>query len=132
MYKLRTYPEFELQKQVCKYLSLQYRDILFLSDTIAILMLTGAQKGRNGSIQKKGFHCPDLLILEPRKGYSGLMIELKVKSPYKKDGSLRKDEHLENQQKSIDKLQEKGYKSLFSWSLNQTKEIIDNYLAPTP
>jgi len=128
LYKLRTYPEFELQKQVCRYITAQYPKVLFLSDTIASLRLTGAQKGRNAAIQKKGFHCPDLLILEPRKGYSGLLIELKVKSPFKKDGSLRKDDHLEDQHKSIVQLNEKGYKALFSWNFEMTKEIIDEYL----
>src|SRR5690606_40537563 len=109
-------------------LTAQYPQVLFLSDTIASLRLTGAQKGRNAAIQKKGFHCPDLLILEPRKGYAGLLIELKVKSPFKKDGSLRKDDHLEDQHKSITQLNEKGYKALFSWNFEMTKEIIDEYL----
>lgn len=127
-YKLRSYLEFELQKQVCRYLSAQYPKTLFLSDTIASLLLTGPQKGRNKAIQKQGFHCPDLLILEPKKGYFGLFIELKVTTPYKKDGSLKKDEHLKDQERSINELNEKGYKALFSWDFEMTKEIIDQYL----
>lgn len=129
MYKLRTYPEFELQKQVCAYLSMQYSDVLYLSDTIASLRLTGPQKGRNSTIQRKGFHCPDLLVLEPRKGYAGLMIELKVKSPFKKNGDLRKDDHLESQAKSMEQLRDKGYYAVFAWDFNMAKNIIDRYLS---
>ena len=128
MYKLRTYREFELQKQVCKYLSAQYPKTLFLSDTIASLRLTGAQQGRNGAIQKKGFHCPDLLILEPQKGYHGLFIELKVETPYKKDGTLKKSDHLKGQEESMQTLREKGYFAVFAWEFEKIKEIIDWYL----
>lgn len=94
-------PEFELQKSICKWLDLQYPNILYLSDTIASVKLTMPQQQRNKSIQKKGFKCPDLLILQPNDIYHGLFIELKVKSPYKKDGTLFKDEHLEEQQKQL-------------------------------
>ena len=123
-------PEFELQSAVCRYLSYQYGEILFLSDTIASLKLTPAQASRNKKIQKSGFSCPDLLILEPRNGYSGLFIELKVETPFKKDGQIKasKDDHLKNQLEAINKLKEKGYMAVFSWNFYMTKDIIDNYL----
>ena len=123
-------PEFELQSAVCRYLSYQYGEILFLSDTIASLKLTHAQASRNKKIQKSGFSCPDLLILEPRNGYSGLFIELKVETPFKKDGQIKasKDDHLKNQLEAINKLKEKGYMAVFSWNFDMTKDIIDNYL----
>jgi hypothetical protein len=123
-------PEFELQSAICRYLSYEYKDVLFLSDTIASLKLTPAQASRNKKIQKFGFSCPDLLILEPRNGYCGLFIELKVETPFKKNGEIKasKDDHLENQLQAIEKLNQKGYKALFSWGFDMTKEIIDNYL----
>lgn len=123
-------PEFELQVAVCKYLSYNYSEILFLSDTIASLKLTPAQANRNKKIQKFGFSCPDLLILEPRNGYCGLFIELKVESPFKKNGEIKasKDDHLKNQLEAINKLNEKGFKAVFSWSFDMTKQIIDDYL----
>ena len=123
-------PEFELQSAICRYLSYEYKDVLFLSDTIASLKLTPAQASRNKKIQKFGFSCPDLLILEPRNGYNGLFIELKVETPFKKNGEIKasKDDHLENQLQAIEKLNQKGYKALFSWGFDMTKEIIDNYL----
>ena len=124
-----THPEFELQKSVCKYLDLQYPDVLYLSDTIANLKLTIPQKVRNKSIQKADFHCPDLLILEPQKGFHGLFIELKVKDIYKKNSTeLLKNEHVENQQKSINQLNKKDYKSCFCIGFEQAKTMIDIYM----
>jgi len=123
-------PEFILQSSICRYLSYQYQDILYLSDTIASLKLTPAQATRNKKIQKSGFSCPDLLILEPRNGYSGLFIELKVETPLKKDGQIKasKDDNLKNQLEAINKLKEKCYVACFSWNFDMTKDIIDNYL----
>lgn len=120
-------PEFELQKAVCRYLDVQYSSALYLSDTIASIKLTLGQQARNKAIQKNGFKCPDLLILEPRHGFHGLFIELKVKNPFKKNGELRKDVHLEGQMATIQDLQKKGYYACFSTGFEQTKEIIDEY-----
>lgn len=122
--------EYDLQVAVCRYLSYQFPDVLFTSDTIANLKLTPIQAGRNKKIQKFGFSSPDLLILEPRNGFSGLFIELKLETPFKNNGEIKasKKNHLENQLKAINTLKSKGYSAFFSWSFDMTKEIIDNYL----
>lgn len=123
-------PEFKLQKIICHWLNIQYSDILYLSDTVASVSLTVPQQNRNKLVQKNNFHCPDLLILEPNKYYKGLFIELKVKTPFKKDGvTLLKNEHIENQQKTINELNSKGYYACFSWSLEMTMKIINQYMA---
>lgn len=126
--------EFDLQKAVCRYLDAQYPEVFYLSDTIASLHLTIPQKVRNSSIQKKGFHCPDLLILKPNKNYHGLFIELKIECPYKKNGEIKasKDDHLKNQRATIMQLNKLGYYALFAWEFYQIKEIIDNYLNDKP
>lgn len=124
---MKNQPEFILQKQICKWLDLQFPKVLYLSDTIASVKLTIPQQQRNKQIQKEGFKCPDLLILEPNNIYHGLFIELKVKSPYKKDGSLYKNKHLKTQQKTIKDLTQKGYYSCFSWGFEMTKNIITEY-----
>lgn len=121
-------PEYHLQKMVCDYLRLQYPEVLFLSDTVASVKLTAIQGARNKAIQNQGFKTPDLIILEPRGGYAGLFIELKVESPFKKDGTFKKDEHLEGQLKSINDLKRKGYYASFSWGFEMTKAMIDNYM----
>lgn len=123
--------EYQLQKAVCQYLDLQFPEVMYLSDTVAQVKLTMPQAARNKAIQKEGFKCPDLLILEPRNGWHGLFIELKTKSPFKKDGNLYENEHLKGQAKTIGKLTEKGYLACFSWSFQQTKKIIDDYLGNT-
>jgi len=107
---------------------MRYPDVLFLSDTIGNVKLTMLQAARNKAIQKYGFACPDLLILQPNKEYKGLFIELKIKSPFKKDGTLLKNEHLEEQQKAIDKLNLIGYKALFAWDIVSICKLIDSYL----
>jgi hypothetical protein len=122
------HPEYHLQKQVCAYLNLQYPKVMFLSDSVAFVKLSMPQAVRNKQIQKSGFKCPDLIILEPKGKYHGLFIELKVKSPFKKDGSILKNEHLEGQQKTISDLQEKGYFAVFCTGFNEAKETIDFYM----
>jgi hypothetical protein len=122
--------EYNLQKQVCQYLNYQYPNVFFLSDTIANLKLSIPQQVRNNAIQKKNFHCPDLLILEPNNTYNGLFIELKTATPYKLNGEIKASskDHLLNQQKTILKLNEKGYKSFFAWDFETIIKEIDNYL----
>ena len=68
------------------------------------------------------------MLFAPTKLYRGLFIELKVKSPYKVNGELLKSDHLEKQQLSLDKLTKYGYCAVFSWGLDETKLLIDNYL----
>jgi hypothetical protein len=122
--------EYELQKSVARYLSYQYPDVDFLTDTVASVKLTERQAGRNKLVQKKGFKCPDLLILEPRNSYCGLLIELKTETPFKKDGTIKasQNDHLKRQHESLLKLSSKGYRAEFSWSFDMTKKIIDEYL----
>ena len=122
--------EYELQKAVARYLSYQYVDVEFMSDTIASIKLTERQAGRNKLIQKNGFKCPDILILEPRNGFCGLFIELKIETPFKKDGTIKASskDHLKLQHECLQKLTLKGYKSEFSWNFDMTKQIIDEYL----
>lgn len=123
------HPEYIFQKQVCTYIRWKYKDVFFMSDTIANIKLTKTQKIRNKAIQKEGFHCPDVLIFESRHGYGGLFMELKIKSPYKKDGTLYADEHLENQCRTIEALQKKGYHAGFYWDYDKIIKTIDWYLS---
>ena len=123
-------PEFILQCQVCEYLRTAWPKVLFLSDSIAAVKLTMPQASRNKKVQKQGFKCPDLIILEPRGGYFGLFIELKVESPYKLNGEIKasKDDHLKLQQETLARLNELGYVAKFCWSWDMAKTIIDNYM----
>jgi hypothetical protein len=121
------HPEYELQKSVCKYLNLKYPNVLYMSDTIANVKLNMMQAVRNKAIQKNGFKCPDLLIFYPNGTYCGLFIELKVKSPYKLNGGLKKDPHLQGQQATINTLNLIGYKALFCTGIDEAIKTIDEY-----
>jgi len=123
------HPEFILQKAVCRFLNKNYPEVLFVSDTIGNIKLTQFQASRNKEIQDEDFKCPDLLILEPNKFYKGLFIELKIKTPFKKNGELLKNDHLEAQQKSINKLISKGYCAFFKWEFDDIKELIRWYMS---
>lgn len=120
--------EYLLQKQICLYLKIQYPNILFFSDSIAFCKLNIQQAVRNKAIQKEEFKMPDLVILQPIGGYSGLLIELKKESPLLKNGKLSNEKHIQGQFKSINELKSKGYFACFAWSFEMAKEIIDNYL----
>lgn len=125
---MKNQPEFQLQCAVCEYLKMQFPHILFLSDTVASIKLTFPQMARNKKIQKSDFHCPDIMIFEPRNGYHGLFIELKAVSPFKKDGNLKSSEHLLGQFETIKALRFRRYRAQFATGFDQAKEIIDNYL----
>lgn len=120
--------EYILQKAVCKFLNRNYPDVLFVSTGIPV-KLTAPQAQRNKDIQKEDFKCPDLLILEPNKQYYGLYLELKHESPFKKNGDLYKDEHLQGQQKSMDQLSKKGYLCSFEWDFERIKAFINWYMS---
>jgi len=122
------HPEYDLQVAVCEYLNLQYPKLMYTSDTIASIKLTPQQASRNKKIQKDGFKMPDVLIFEPRSKFHGLFIELKVDSPWKKDGTLKKNEHLEGQWKTILDLVSKGYYADFATGFDEAKEKIDWYM----
>ena len=120
--------EYNLQKNLCRYLDLKYPKILYMSDTIANLKLSIVQSVRNKAIQKDGLKCPDLLIFEPRNGFNGLFIEIKIKTPFKKNGEILKNEHLEDQYATIKILNELGYMTCFGVGFDECVKIIEKYM----
>lgn len=116
-----------LQIAISKYLSLQYPDVVFTSDASGLVMSMGAAiKAKRMRSDDK---IPDLLIFEPRGVYHALLLELKVKSPYLKDGvTLRKDSHLAAQKQTLDKLKSKNYLATFCTGFDEAKSIIDGYM----
>jgi hypothetical protein len=131
-------PEQRLQNQVSTYLKAQYPDVMFMVSPSGIKLTMGQavslKKNQNPS---KGW--PDLLIMKTQNAtyndksiepWKGLFIELKPEGTtiYKKDGALRKNEHLEQQQKVHQLLQKEGYYADFSIGFENTKKLIDWYL----
>lgn len=116
-----------LHEQVCDYIRWNYPNVIFRTDFAAGTKMTMGQAIRHKRLQwGPGF--PDLFIAEPRNGKSGLFIELKATNIYKRDGSLLKNEHLQDQMVMLTILNGKGYVAVFSIGFESTKDIIDRYL----
>lgn len=65
--------------------------------------------------------------------YGGLYLELKAEgnSPFKKDGGLKKDDHLAEQAFMLDWLKKQGYEARFATGFDEAVQIIDDYLKDT-
>jgi hypothetical protein len=117
--------EEQLQIAVCIYLKAQYSNVVFFSDASGVRLTIGqavkAKKMRSGKA------IPDLFIAQPTTMYHGLFIELKAESPYNKNGTLKKNEHLQEQLQMIQLLQTKGYYATFATGFDEAQEIIDSY-----
>lgn len=135
--------EYKLQVAICKFLEMQYPDVMFLSDAISNVSLSVPQRARNKAIQKRDFACPDLMIFKPVGKHCGLFLELKQTSPFKLNGELKKQivkvknktgqitqvyDHLEEQERALRKLKNAGYAAEFCWSLDMAVSIINNYM----
>lgn len=120
--------EKELHKQVCKYIDIQYPDVIYLSDpsgmrvSIGLIMEIKAKRCKRYAI-------PDLIILHPNKVYNGLIIEIKkdLSQIVTKNGTIRKTKHVQDQKRTLDRLTELGYCAFFGVSFEQIKSVIDQY-----
>lgn len=121
-------PEFELQANICEWLRLQHPRILFLSDVRASLKLTIPQQVRSRRIQADDFACPDLIIFRPNEYWHAALFELKAECPFKKDGELKTNAHLERQWRDILRLRERGFWADMIWDFDQAKDAINEYL----
>ena len=76
------------------------------------------------------FKMPDLTIYAKKLKYGCLMLELKKLSahPLKKDGTLKKNEHIELQARSIEWLRKYGQKADFAVGYEDTITKINKYL----
>lgn len=127
-FKMYVNPEYAIYKMIAYYLRAQYPDVLFHFDSSG-LHHTKTQAGMLKAIQKgKGF--PDLMILAPRGGYHGLLLEIKTEGAkiYKKDTIIPVDDHIADQQEWLFALGHELYLAMFVRGFDEAKEQIDNYL----
>ena len=107
--------EYQLQKSVCKYLDL--KGVLYCGSMGGQYQAHFSQRIKaKKSGYKKGF--PDLFLYEPKGGYCGLAIELKVgynKATAEQLGWLKR-------------LTDNGYLACVCNGLDKTIKIIDKYL----
>lgn len=123
--------EKQLHTQVCKYLDLKYPDVIYTSDpsgmrvSIGLIMEIKAKRCKRYAI-------PDLIILHPNKIYKGLIIEIKrsLSEIVTKSGEMRKSKHIQDQLRTLKKLQSLGYAAIFGVSFEQMKSVIDEYFNP--
>jgi hypothetical protein len=131
MTKQRQNKEQILASNVAKFMKMKYPSVIYRFDAAADLKMSIYQASRIKSLHgkfSKGY--PDLFIAKPNKYYHGLFLELKADnaSPFKKDGQLKKNEHLETQAKMHDHLRNEGYEVKFTVGLKDTIEIIEDYM----
>jgi len=124
-------PEEKLHIAICDYLRSQYPKVMFISEASGVRVSIGLST-KLKKMRSKHTHA-DLYILQPKlvqdeQLYCGLILELKAVNIYKKDGSLLKNEHVEDKQRTIDRLNQIGYKATFATGFDEARKIIDNYL----
>jgi hypothetical protein len=122
--------ETDLSLQVSKYLSMQYPNLIYHFD-----LSSGGKLPMNMAVRNKRMNkwtsYPDLFICQPNDRYHGLFLELKAVDIYKKDGSLRANEHVEKQNVMLNRLKDRGYCAMFAIGFDDVKKKIDNYLSQT-
>ncbi|WP_146082381.1 hypothetical protein [Rathayibacter sp. AY1C5] len=123
--------ESVVQQRVCLYLKTHYPDVIFRSDFASGLKLTIGQAKLHKSLQSSRAW-PDLVIYEPRGVSQGLCIELKRDGVvvFKKNGTLRADEHLEEQAAMLAALKDRGYTARFAIGYDAAVGLIEEYFAP--
>lgn len=114
---------------LCTYIKTNFPDVLFTTDLSGIRVPMGTAKKLPALRSSNGI--PDLLIFSPRGGYHGLMIEMKASGikVNKKDGSIRHDEHLLEQNEVLRQLRVLGYYADFAMGFEEGKRLVDQYMA---
>lgn len=117
-----------MQNQICKYLAIQYPGVEYRTDKDGQYAKGGALWDKKRQSGKKGF--PDVIIAKPNAKYGGLVIELKKEGikVFKRDGTLRTDEHLSDQAWWLEWFKSLGCYSTFAVGFNEAKQIIDDYM----
>ena len=131
-----------LHLKVCDYLRKNYPDVLFRTDFSSGMKMSPGQAAKHKKFQKSRAW-PDLFIAESgvvEFKEDGLIAHLRKNGMfldgvklYKKDGTLRKNKHIEEQAEILDKLNESGYYARFAVGYDQAIRIITDYLGkPKP
>ena len=120
--------EERIQAQLCRWVRLQYPNIIFRSDGGGLNLPIGLAV-KFSRIQA-GRAYPDMFFPEPRGMYHGLFLEIKGtrKDLYKKSGQMRRTKHLVEQAKMLKTLAQKGYCALFGVGFEGCQDIIRKYL----
>ena len=135
-----------LHLKVCDYLRKNYPNVLFRTDFSSGMKMSPGQAAKHKKFQKSRAW-PDLFIAESgvvkfKEGplivnlrKNGMFLELKADGVklYKKDGTLRKNKHIEEQAEMLEKLRNGNYYAEFAIGYKDAIEQIHEYLGkPNP
>lgn len=120
--------EAQEYSQVCKWLKEEYPAVMFNTDMSGMRLSMGMAMHAKRVRSHNGM--PDLFIIESRKNFSGLFIELKRTGEklFMKDGTTPVSDHVAEQFIVRHELMKRGYKCEFAIGLENAKKIIQEYL----
>lgn len=116
-------------QMTCSFIRENYPDVIFTFDGSGINQSKFSALANSYLRSSRGM--PDLIILEPRGIYAGLVIEMKQTgyTLFKRDGLTYKNEHIEEQAGILDELQARGYQCHFCCGFEQARSSIERYMA---
>ena len=113
---------------IAAYIRSQYPDVIFTSESsgIRVPMHLAVMMKKQRSAHKQ----PDMIVLEPKGNYHGLILEIKKdrSEVYLKNGEYSKNQHIQEQLKTLNLLNSKGFYACFACGFDHAKEIIDSYM----
>lgn len=118
-----------VHEMVATYLQRAYPSVIFTSEPSGLFTRSWNQR-RKLKILRSNHKLPDLWVLHPHDIYHGLLLELKDESVtiLKKNGELRKNEHLHEQYRTIKSLRDLGYCANFAIGVDHAVAQIDAYM----
>ena len=122
--------EEQIHIALCKYIQLQYPGVIFTTESSGLrLTMRAAVVAKQCRNPKTGW-C-DIIVLEPKGGYHGLLIEVKKDESQllTKKGVPKTDKHNLEQQSFARKVDAKGYRYLYACGLDMGIEIINDYMS---
>jgi len=127
-YSMKKITEKELHTAVCKYLDSQYPEVIYLSDPSGMRVSVGLQMELKRKRCKR-YKIPDLIILHPNNYWKGIVIEIKtdMSKVATKSGDIRKDPHVQEQLRTLERLQKLGYAAVFGCGFDHIKSLLDEY-----
>lgn len=120
--------ETNLHIKIAYYIKHKYPDVIFTSESSGIKLSIGQavmlKKMRSGRA------LPDLMLFESRKGFNGMFLEIKKEgtSIYKRNGEIKRDKHLKEQEEVLRRLTNKGFFAKFVVGYGNAVALIDYYL----
>lgn len=142
--KNRVKPETKLAIEVASYIKKKYNRLIYRFDLASDLPMPIQEASRLKMRYKHRTGYPDLFIPYPatinKISYSGLYVELKAHTPFRKDGALRKQkkvrhgktigDHLQDQSEVILELRRMNYAACFAWGDDDHAiKLIDRYMS---